>query len=205
MKFAYINPTIVAVSDVPQNVFADLFAMVQYAHTHSELNDEGNPAISIRGGQQIQLYPNTFGLDISGLKNYVESAAREYMDNVALQNPSLDLSGVRPEMVSAWTIKQTEGDYQTLHTHEANLSGNIYLEVPEFAEGSKEHDGNVEFRFPIIRNPAHFVFTDNWRYAPLAKTMVVFPGNIPHTVYPWKGRGNRTILAWDVKLVDRHS
>ena len=205
MKYAYINPTIVAVTDVPQDLFLDLFSMVQNAHSKSELNDEGDPKISIRGGQQIQLYPNEFNLDVSKLKNYVESIAREYMDNVAIQNPSLDISGVRPVMTSAWTIKQTEGDYQTLHTHESNLSGNIYIEVPEFDSNSKDHDGNVEFRFPVTRNPAHFIFADNWRYAPIERTMVVFPGNIPHTVYPWKGRGNRTILAWDVKLVDKNS
>jgi hypothetical protein len=205
MKFAYLNPTIVAMEDVPSEAFVKLHSIVEFAHTHAELNDEGNAAISIRGGQQIQLYPNVFNLDISFLKRYVEEAAQEYMDNIQLQNPTLDLSAVRPEMVSAWTIRQTQGDYQTLHTHEANISGNIYIDVPAFAEDSKAYDGNIEFRFPVMRNPAHFVFQDNWRVAPEQSKMIVFPGNIPHTVYPWRGEGTRTVLAWDVKLIDRNA
>ncbi len=104
-------------------------------------------------------------------------------------------------LVSAWTIKQTAGDYQALHNHEAHISGNIYLDVPLLDEGSKSSDANIEFRLPVIRNPAHFVFTDQWRFKPEPLKMIIFPSYVSHTVYPWKGQGSRTILAWDVKLI----
>jgi hypothetical protein len=175
--------------------------IVNTAHEHSEHNDEGNPDISIRGGQQVQVIPNEFKLDTSFLSQYIEERCQAYIDNIIKTSGVGDLYGYKPVLVSAWTIKQTSGDYQSLHNHEAHISGNIYMDVPLLDESSKSSDANIEFRLPVIRNPAHFVFTDQWRFKPEPLKMILFPSYIPHTVYPWKGQGSRTILAWDVKLI----
>ena len=201
MKFAYFNPTVMAVDDVTAEQYSKLREIVNTAHEHSEHNDEGNPDISIRGGQQVQVVPNEFKLDTSFLSQYIEERCQAYIDNVIKTSGVGDLYGYKPVLVSAWTIKQTSGDYQSLHTHEAHISGNIYMDVPLLDEGSKSSDANIEFRLPVIRNPAHFVFTDQWRFKPEPLKMILFPSYIPHTVYPWKGQGSRTILAWDVKLI----
>jgi hypothetical protein len=201
MKFAYFNPTVMAVADVPADTFANLKNIVDTAHTKTELNDSGNPAISIRGGQQIQLLPNEFNLDIGIIKRYVEAQCQEYLDAQIKQSGRNDLSAFQPVLVSAWTIRQTAGDYQALHSHEAHISGNIYIDVPDLDLTDNVSDAVIEFRLPVVRNPAHFVFVDQWRFTPNPMKMIIFPSYIPHTVYPWKGRGYRTILAWDVKLV----
>ena len=119
MKFAYFNPTVMAVDDVTAEQYSKLREIVNTGHEHSEHNDEGNPDIS-----------------------------------------------KTPDIFAA-------------------VRG----------------DANIEFRLPVIRNPAHFVFTDQWRFKPEPLKMILFPSYIPHTVYPWKGQGSRTILAWDVKLI----
>jgi len=201
MKFAYFNPTVMAVDDVTAEQYSKLREIVNTAHEHSEHNDEGNPDISIRGGQQVQVVPNEFKLDTSFLSQYIEERCQAYIDNVIKTSGVGDLYGYKPVLISAWTIKQTSGDYQSLHNHEAHISGNIYMDVPLLDEGSKSSDANIEFRLPVIRNPAHFVFTDQWRFKPEPLKMILFPSYIPHTVYPWKGQGSRTILAWDVKLI----
>jgi hypothetical protein len=201
MKFAYFNPTVMAVDDVTAEQYSKLREIVNTAHEHSEHNDEGNPDISIRGGQQVQVIPNEFKLDTSFLSQYIEERCQAYIDNIIKTSGVGDLYGYKPVLVSAWTIKQTSGDYQSLHNHEAHISGNIYMDVPLLDEGSKSSDANIEFRLPVIRNPAHFVFTDQWRFKPEPLKMILFPSYIPHTVYPWKGQGSRTILAWDVKLI----
>lgn len=203
MKFAFLNPTVIALDDVPEDTFDKLYNIVQLAHTHNEHNDAGDPKLSVRGGQQIQLVPNELNIDTTDLKEYVESAAQEYIDSIAKQNPGLDLTGIKPVMVSAWTIRQEPGDYQALHSHEANISGNIYIDVPVLIKDSNVSDSQIEFKLPTTRNVAHFVFSDSWRFQPEKGKMIVFPGHIPHTVYPWKGEGYRTVLAWDVKLVDK--
>lgn len=203
MKFAYFNPTIMAIEDVPIDIFTKLKKIVDTAHEHNELNDEGNSNISVRGGQQIQLVPNQFTLDTSVLKEFVEKSCQNYIDNMMRQNGRSDLDPYVPELNSAWTIKQFSGDYQALHTHEAHLSGNIYIDVPVLQDDSKVSDSFIEFRLPVIRNPAQFKFVDQWRFKPQPMKMIIFPSYIPHTVYPWKGQGHRTILAWDVRLTDK--
>tara|TARA_E500000178_G_scaffold50805_1_gene46385 strand:- start:1221 stop:1847 length:627 start_codon:yes stop_codon:yes gene_type:complete len=203
MKYAYFNPLVMAVEDVDAGVFSQLKQTVQDAHTHTEHNDAGNPNISVRGGQQIQIVPNEFKLDTDYLKNYIETKAREYIDNIVKVTGVSDLNGYDPHLISAWTIKQSADEYQALHNHEAHISGNIYIDFPELDEDSNVSDGCLEFRFPVIRNPAHFIFNDSWKFKPAPMKMVMFPSYVAHTVYPWKGKGNRTILAWDAKLLSK--
>ena len=192
-----------AIADVPADVFTQLQGMTHVAHALHQHNDAGNPAISIRGGQQIQLIPNEFNLDITVLKNFVESQCQGYIDTIMRQSGRTDLDPFQPVLVSAWTIKQSSGDYQALHSHEAHISGNIYIDVPDLNENSMDSDAGIEFRLPIVRNPANFIFVDQWRFKPEIMKMILFPSYIPHTVYPWKGEGSRTSLAWDVKLVSK--
>jgi len=203
MKFAYFNPIVMAIEDIPYDIFQHFKEMVSIAHNNSHLNDEGDPQISIRGGQQVQIVPNEFGTNTDKLKSYIELSCQEYIDNIMRHNGRSDLDPYYPELVSAWTIKQGPGDYQSLHSHEAHISGNIYIETPDLDEDSKSSDANIEFRLPVIRNPAHLIFTDQWRFTPAPMKMIIFPSYVPHTVYPWQGQGNRTILAWDVRLVGK--
>ena len=203
MKFAYFNPLVMAVEDIDAGVFTSIKESVDLAHEKKELNDEGNPNISIRGGQQIQIVPSEFDIDTTHIKEYIEAKCKEYIDNVVRVTGVSDLAGYEPHLISAWTIKQNSGDYQSLHTHEAHISGNIYIETPELGSDAKESDANIEFRLPYIRNPAHFIFNDQWKFSPSPMKMIIFPSYVPHTVYPWKGEGNRTILAWDVKLMSK--
>lgn len=203
MKYAYFNPTIIAMEDVPSDLLSQYKQIVDTAHTHSQLNDAGADEISIRGGQQIQLLPNEMSLDISLLKSYIEDMCKEYIATVMQSAGIQEELPVKPVLVSAWTIRQQAGDYQALHSHEAHISGNIYIDVPVLDDGSSNTDSCLEFRLPVVRNPARFVFTDHWRFKPESGKMVMFPSYLAHTVYPWRGKGYRTSLAWDVKLVDK--
>lgn len=201
MKFAYFNPTVIAVDEVPADVFVDIQHVAHKAHEHTQFNDEGDPTISIRGGQQIHVYPSEFECNTEVFKNYIETRCSQYIQNIMASNGRHDLDEYEPVLASAWTIQQSSGDYQALHNHEAHISGNIYIDVPDFADDSKVSDGHVEFRLPVIRNPAHLIFVDQWRFQPKPMNMIIFPSYLSHTVYPWQGTGNRTVLAWDCRLV----
>ena len=203
MKFAYFNPLVMALDDVDAGTFTKLKEIVDIAHEKTEHNDAGNPNISVRGGQQIQLVPNQFNLDTDVLQSFIINECNQYIENIIKVTGVSDLNGYQPVLISAWTIKQTSGDYQALHSHEVHISGNIYIDVPELDDDSLPSDANIEFRFPVIRNPAHFNFTDQWKFKPEPTKMVMFPSYVSHTVYPWKGNGHRTILAWDVKLISK--
>jgi Putative 2OG-Fe(II) oxygenase len=204
LRYAYFNPTVVGMDDVPEATFQQLIDLCNSAHKREDLNDAGNPAISIRGGQQIQLVPNEeLGIDTAFLREYVERLAQQYLDNLSGAT-GYDLSQVKPMMVSAWTIKQTQSDYQSLHAHDAHISGNIYIDCPELDPISQPTDGNLEIRLPVNRDVNRFVFTDTFQITPTPKKVVIFPSYLPHVVYPWKGTGFRTILAWDVKLFPKN-
>ena len=82
MKFAYFNPTVMAVDDVTAEQYSRLREIVNAAHEHNEHNDEGDPNISIRGGQQVQVVPNEFKLDTSFLSQYIEERCQAYIDNI---------------------------------------------------------------------------------------------------------------------------
>jgi hypothetical protein len=72
--------------------------------------------------------------------------------------------------------------------------------VPEFKENSSPSDGQILFRLPVTKDITKFIMNDTWKYTPQQATVVLFPSHIPHTVYPWKGRGVRTVMAFDAVL-----
>jgi hypothetical protein len=89
-----------------------------------------------------------------------------------------------------------------MHTHPGgNLSGNIYISAPELAIDSLPSDSQISFRMPVTKDVTKFVMNDTWKYSPTPGTVIVFPSHLPHTVYPWKGSGHRTVMAFDAKLV----
>jgi hypothetical protein len=203
LKIAYFQPVVIAMDDIPPVEFSRIFSLSETLHSRLDLNDANN-AISLRGGQQIQVYPNMLGLDVSWLTQWIEKIAMGYMELVSQQSGTEELKYCKPVVNSIWTIKQSSGDYQEMHTHPAgNLSGNIYINAPELTDSSAPSDSQILFRLPQTRDIGKFIMNDTWKYSPTPGTVILFPSYIPHTVYPWKGNGNRTVMAFDIKLVPK--
>ena len=204
LKIAYFQPTILLSDTVPPVEFSKIYNLVESAHQHEELNDAGNPTLSVRGGQQIQLFPNELGIDISWLTKWFEEACRGYMELVIAQSGTDELKYVDPKVTSVWTIRQSQGDYQAMHHHPGgHISGNVYITAPDYDDDKTVTDGNIYFRLPQSKDVTKFVMHDSWKYEGDPGTFVVFPSHIPHTVYPWKGTGFRTVLAFDAMLVPK--
>jgi uncharacterized protein (TIGR02466 family) len=204
LKVAYFQPSILAIDTVPPVQFSQIFSLAETLHSHPELNDSDNPFISIRGGQQIQVYPNQLNIDIGWLVKWIESICQGYMDLVSQQSGTEDLKMCKPVVTSIWTIRQFAGQYQEMHSHPAgNLSGNIYISAPELANDSKASDSQILFRLPHTKDVSKFIMNDTWKYSPTPGTVIVFPSHLPHTVYPWQGEGHRTVMAFDARLVPK--
>lgn len=204
LKVAYFQPTVLAIDQVPPVEFSKIYSLTENLHGLPELDDSGNPFISIRGGNQIQVYPNELNLDVTWLVTWLETICRGYMEIISQQSGTEELSYCKPVVTSIWTIRQHEGDYQEMHTHPAgNLSGNIYISAPELHDNSNPSDGQVAFRLPQTKDISKFIMNDMWKYNPTPGTVIIFPSQLPHTVYPWKGNGNRTVMAFDAKLVPK--
>lgn len=204
LKVAYFQPIILAIDQVPPVEFSKIFSLADQLHSHPELNDSGNPFISIRGGQQIQVYPNQLNLDVSWLIKWLETICQGYMEIVTAQSGAEDLKLCKPVITSIWTIKQEQGQYQELHSHPGgNISGNIYINAPDFVEDSAASDGVIAFKLPQTRDVSKFIMNDTWKYKPVPGTVIVFPSHIAHTVYPWRGKGSRTVMAFDARIVPK--
>jgi len=204
MKVAYFQPTVIAVDNVPPVEFSKIFNMVENLHGHPELKEPIGPLINIRGGQQIQVYPNKIELDVQWLVQWIETACQGYMELIAQQSGTDDLRLCKAVVASIWTTRQGPGDYQEMHTHPVgHISGNIYVSAPQLDDGSNPSDGQILFRLPQTRDVTRFMMSDNWKYTPEPGTIIVFPSHLPHTVYPWKGIGHRTVLSFDARLVPK--
>lgn len=204
LKVAYFQPTILAIDNVPPVEFSKIFALSQQLHAHPELNEQGNPAISIRGGQQIHVYPNELNLDVKWLVHFLETLCQGYMELVSAQSGTEDLKLCKPVITSIWTIKQQAGQYQEMHTHPGgHLSGNIYISAPDLANDSNPCDSQISFRLPHTRDVTRFIMNDTWKYNPTPGTVILFPSHIPHVVYPWRGTGERTVMAFDAAIVPK--
>jgi len=201
LKIAYFAPTILAIDNVPPEQFSQIFNLTNLLHSHPELNDASDPTLSIKGGSQIQVYPNELNVDVSWLVLWLESVCQGYMEVVSAQSGTEELKYCKPVVTSIWTIRQGPGDYQEMHSHPGgNLSGNIYISAPDFAPNSKSSDGKILFRLPNAKDVTRFIMNDTWKYAPQPGTMILFPSYLPHTVYPWQGEGHRTVMAFDAIL-----
>jgi len=204
IKVAYFQPIVVAIDDIPPIMFSKIYNLAEALHGHPELatiNDAGKPLISVRGGQQIQVYPTNLDLDVSWLIEYLEKVCLGYMELITAQSNTEELKYCKPVITSIWTIRQWQDQYQEMHSHPGgNISGNMYIDVPDFDPEGNPSDGQVLFRLPNSKDVTKFVMTDTWKYSAKSGTLIVFPSTLPHTVYPWKGTGYRTVMAFDAIL-----
>jgi hypothetical protein len=204
LKIAYFQPITLAIDQVPPVEFSKIYSLTENLHSHPELNDSNNPLLSIRGGQQIQVYPNELQLDVDWLIHWLETICQGYMELVTQQSGTEELKFCKPKIVSAWTIRQYEGQYQEMHSHPGgHLSGNIYISAPELLDNRQPSDSQILFRLPHGKDVSKFIMNDTWKYTPTPGTVILFPSYLPHTVYPWKGIGHRTVLAFDAILLPK--
>lgn len=198
LKVAYFQPIVVAAGPVPPADFVKIYNLSEAAH--SQIVPTEKPAY-LQNGSEIQLYPNEDGVDYAWLISLLEEMCKGYMDLVSTQSVTKDLDYCDPKIISIRTVRQTSGDYTEMHTHPAgNLTGYIYTSVPEYAPGKKESDGTLLLRLPQTRDLTKFVMQDHWKFQPEPGTFVLFPSHIPHSVSPWNGEGNRTVLAFEAVL-----
>ena len=92
------------------------------------------------------------------------------------------------DLVSLWCVSQWAGDFNPLHVHSGDLSGVLYLKMPEGIEKEyKEEDhhgavGDIQF---IAGTPQAFS-RNNLKMRPVVGDFFVFPAWLHHTVYPFR-------------------
>ena len=112
------------------------------------------------------------------------------------------------EVRKSWIVSQYAGDYNPVHTHDALLSGILYLKVPKQIQdsfntiqknGNNGLDGCLHFIFGNFHVPSLQNLGPR-AICPRVGDMYIFPAYIMHTVYPFKGDGERRCIAFNVDL-----
>ena len=99
-----------------------------------------------------------------------------------------------------WVVSQYAGDFNPVHIHDANLSGVAFLKIPPgFNEEYKKEDhhataGCLEFLGSI---PNHFA-RHSYIVKPEVGDFYLFPSWLTHQVYPFRSKGERRSMAFNV-------
>ncbi len=135
--------------------------------------------------------------------NRPESAVRTLRDQVILPGVERYLAKVYGEQIRevrtrlvSWANILSAGDWQAPHmhpTHDNLASGVYYVEVPE----KPKPQGCIEFLNPHPAAHYHAISLTR-RLHPDTGDLILFPPYYIHYVYPFRGEGERAIVAFDV-------
>jgi uncharacterized protein (TIGR02466 family) len=191
MDIKFFNPIAIAKVYVPADVLSKINQLsVDLFKTSATSIDYPYSDLTLRGGEQRRVLPSAE--DRQWLSEWIEQHALEYYTQ------SQEYAKLTPKLANCWTITQPANSYQVTHTHpNGDISGNLYLEVPDLNPNSAETDCCISFQFGQSPNPSHVQFA---HIKPAVGMMLIFPSWLPHQVYPWQGTGTRRVLAWDCKL-----
>ena len=112
------------------------------------------------------------------------------------------------KLVACWFNEQKKYEYNPLHTHngrEVNtgISSVLYLKIPECIKQAKPKnekelakDGRLEF----VSNNSSYLAKTTYLVNPQEGDFYLFPYNLYHCVYPFKGEGIRRSLSFNIDL-----
>jgi hypothetical protein len=108
-----------------------------------------------------------------------------------------------PEFETFWVVSQYAGTPSPVHFHSADISGVLYLKVPEIDEReeaktyiSGRHAGYINF---IIGGKQRFA-KSLISFKPEIGDFYVFPGWLLHVAEPFQGAGERRSMAFNANV-----
>jgi len=142
---------------------------------------EDVPQISHEQLEQLGL--NTLLLESSG--HYLQSTTKYKIADLRIQ--------------SAWINNQIQDEYNPVHYHmNCKVSAVLYLKIPNYEDRgfNKKLDGNINFIYGATETTG--LISGTFSYKPEEGDLLIFPSSLFHTVYPFKGKGTRRTLAFNV-------
>jgi hypothetical protein len=116
-----------------------------------------------------------------------------------------EVSSVRFEQF--WVVSQYSGSPSPVHFHSGDLSGVLYLKVPELDPQGGEHD--LTYISGRQAGYINFLSGGKQRFAkslisfkPRVGDFYVFPGWLLHVAEPFEGRGERRSMAFNAFVQD---
>ena len=155
------------------------------------------------------------------VKNYLIKMVENYMKTILSNgNVQSNLDEIVPggphtqwhtRIVDAWVVSQKENDYIPVHTHHnqkefCKISGVLYLKVPEQIQSNNNDiaikggkDGQLVFTG--MGGADLFSTTLQFSIPPEAGWLYLFPSTLNHQVYPFKGKGERRGISFNIDVI----
>jgi uncharacterized protein (TIGR02466 family) len=118
----------------------------------------------------------------------------------------------RPAMqfgLQGWAMVMDDGAYSTLHNHaQAHWSVVYYVDAGESDHDAHPMSGGICFVDPrrdVNLIPGLELFPSTHTVIPKAGMLIVFPGWLQHYVHPFRGKGPRVSLAYNVSMRLTHA
>jgi uncharacterized protein (TIGR02466 family) len=115
--------------------------------------------------------------------------------------------GNKLSLESLWINFMKKGDFNPPHTHTADLSFVIFLNIPnELLEEQKNYKGTddvgpggLSFHYGEVIGDNKFVIQNNIK--PKVGDFLIFPANLRHMVYPFKSNGERISVSGNLFFI----
>jgi len=191
--------------DVPQMDFLSPFGpFIARTKLSADLIDHLNSIAdeTLTPGRGAEFHLSSSACDYGGddsLSNVVAESIRRYVRGV--END--DVGAIEFDVF--WVVSQYAGTPSPVHFHSGEISGVLYLKVPELAP-EEEHRNYINGRQAGYIN---FLIGGKQRFSrslisfkPCVGDLYIFPGWLLHGAEPFRGSGERRSLAFNARMTE---
>lgn len=179
---------------MPPDLFAALEAHVdQVCASPDRVSDAHKLAGRIRRGEQV----NAFAAIPPEVALFICASARHYIGQIAALYGTELKPDYQVAMQDSWIVKQQDGDYNPMHHHAGDLSGIIYVRVPDQVSDPKVPDGKLSF-FHGQYKLSNLDLLGVREVVPRRGELFIFPAWLQHSVYPFSGDGERVSYSFNL-------
>ena len=211
---------LVASTVVPPNLFKNALEMTDKVYEDVNRDSAGE---SLAGQISNEYFVSEEQLIETGLMEYFIGKIIKYWGTV-LTNGNMERYldkkfehgphgfNYAARIVSAWTVHQFENEYNPIHDHaNCKISAVMHLKFPEKIEppikthnttDGKNLDGALTFNG--MGGADEWCTTYGLNIDSTAVGMLyLFPASLGHTVYPFRGRGERRSLSFNADIISK--
>lgn len=166
----------------------------------TDAKDQENNSI-VKG--EIAAIPYNNDIDI--LNDYINKITYQYsiscftstLSNRFGDQVYTNIEEIVPKITSLWYVILKEGDFHIIHDHahsDCMFSGAIYLDCPNVPDPQSKISW-------IMSGSSNLLHNNVWGVVPKTGDIFIWPSWMSHTVYPFRGDGERLMISFNSKIV----
>ena len=197
--FKPFGPSVAKVT-IPENIVNELNKYTDQVIKDSDKSKDLNYGNKLVGHvkqefkmeKEFMVKSGWFKFLANGVKNWIQESHNKTVSNFNL--------------INSWIVRQYENEYNPTHFHGGHVSGVGYLKVPDDLGGSVQQAGkknNYNGKLELIHGSKMFLCDPQFRIKPKVGDFYFFPHYLMHTVYPFKGPGERRSVSFNATVDEK--